>query len=131
MRLVLQDRQVRLVQREPRGRRGLPAHKEHRGLPAPLDLQVRRELQGRQARLVLPELLVLPALQVLRVRQVLLGRPELVLRVLRDRQALQGRQVLLVLLERASPTSGFRPQPGFPAPLRGVASTPWKQPPTR
>ncbi len=77
------------------GLRDLPARKGHRGLPALPDLQVRRELQGRQARLVPLGLLALRGQLVL--RELLDPRdpqalPELALLVLR---AQLGRQVPL------------------------------------
>lgn len=108
------------------GLRVLPARKERRGLLDPPDLQVRLELQGRQARLVPRGLLVLRGQLALREQldlpdlRVLLG---LVLLVQPGPQALRVRLALLALrvAERVElQTSGFQPQLGFPAPLRGV-----------
>ena len=139
----LVEQLARPVQRDLPERQGLrvpPALRVRKVLKGLQDLRVRqvlRGLQGRQARLVPPELLALRGQLALRARLDLLVRQvqrELVLLVLQVLQARRVRQAqpALLVAERVVPrTSGFRLPLGFPAPLRGVVLTPWKQPPTR
>ena len=106
VRLVLLGLLARQVQRGLRVPRVQPARRAHRESPARLAPLVRREL---------------PALLVL---QVLLG---LVLPVRLDLQVLPAQRVLPAQQLRvlvAPLMYGFRRLLGFPAPLRGVASTP-------